>query len=275
MSVTIKIKQLKAVNCIIVIPVYKSTPLWNEDISFTRCIEILSGQTICIITHRDLDISYYSEVLNKAELSYKIKYFDKKYFKSLRGYNQLMLSCDFYKRFSIYEYMLIYQLDAYVFRDELEYWCKQRYDYIGAPWFEGWHDAVADSPIIGVGNGGFSLRRTRSMIRLLKTVKYYEFTERLIEVSKLDKLLKNSVLLSKLIRRIIKIKRNNKNEDLYIYNLSLVFRWFKIAPSSEALRFSFDANPEVLYKLNNNKLPFGCHAWERYNPNFWSQFINN
>jgi hypothetical protein len=47
-----------------------------------------------------------------------------------------MLSIDFYKRFRDYKFILIYQLDAYVFRDELEYWCEQDYDFIGAPLIE-------------------------------------------------------------------------------------------------------------------------------------------
>src|SRR5262249_21397293 len=36
------------------------------------------------------------------------------------------------------------------------------YDYIGAPWFEGWERAPIDAPIIGVGNSGFSLLRLDS-----------------------------------------------------------------------------------------------------------------
>ena len=43
--------------------------------------------------------------------------------------------------------MLIYQLDAFVFQDDLAYWCQQNYDYIGAPWlrdrdFTGLRDKV-------------------------------------------------------------------------------------------------------------------------------------
>ncbi len=30
--------------------------------------------------------------------------------------------------------MLIYQLDAYVFKGEWLFWANQEYDYIGAPW---------------------------------------------------------------------------------------------------------------------------------------------
>jgi hypothetical protein len=27
----------------------------------------------------------------------------------------------------------------------------------------------------------------------------------------------------------------------------------------------------VLYELNGHELPFGCHAWERYDRAFWEE----
>lgn len=44
-----------------------------------------------------------------------------------------MLSAEFYDRFAAYEYVLIYQLDAFVFADRLAEFCQMGYDYIGAP----------------------------------------------------------------------------------------------------------------------------------------------
>ena len=37
--------------------------------------------------------------------------------------------------------MLIYQLDAYVFKDELLNWANKGYDYIGAPWLP-WKNGI-------------------------------------------------------------------------------------------------------------------------------------
>ena len=43
----------------------------------------------------------------------------------------------------------------------------------------------------------------------------------------------------------------------------------------EAIAFSFELSPSYLYKLNGNYLPFGCHAWYKYEyENFWKQHIN-
>jgi len=41
----------------------------------------------------------------------------------------------------------------------------------------------------------------------------------------------------------------------------------------EALKFSFGIVPRYCYELNNNELPFGCHAWENYDKAFWEPFL--
>lgn len=56
------------------------------------------------------------------------------YFKGIAGYNRLMMSPEFYETFAQWEYILIYQTDAWVFSDRLSEWCSKGYDYIGAPW---------------------------------------------------------------------------------------------------------------------------------------------
>ena len=121
---------------VVIIPVYKSLPDRYEEISFRQCIKILSKHPLCIVTFSGLNIDWYRDILQTFKVDFSIEYFDKAYFESLSGYNKLMLSKQLYQRFMAYEYMLIYQLDAYVFRDELEYWCRQGYDYIGAPWLK-------------------------------------------------------------------------------------------------------------------------------------------
>lgn len=43
----------------------------------------------------------------------------------IAGYNQMMLSREFYQLFNDTEYLLICHTDAWIFRDELEDWCKK------------------------------------------------------------------------------------------------------------------------------------------------------
>ena len=51
------------------------------------------------------------------------------------------------------------------------------------------------------------------------------------------------------------------------------FNWFNIPLPLEAMKFSIELEPSYLFLLNNSQLPFGCHAWERYEPNFWRNHI--
>ncbi len=53
-----------------------------------------------------------------------------------------------------------------------------------------------------------------------------------------------------------------------------LFTDFKIAPIESAIKFSFELEPALLYEMNNNSLPFGCHAWPKIDPAFWERFID-
>jgi hypothetical protein len=105
----------------IIIPIYKETLSKYEFLSLKQCCLIFYKYPIIFITHENLDCSIYTDICRKAEVNYEYEFFGKKYFKNTLCYNALLLSFFFYAHFAEYEYMLIYQLDAYVFRDELGY----------------------------------------------------------------------------------------------------------------------------------------------------------
>lgn len=48
---------------------------------------------------------------------------------------------------------------------------------------------------------------------------------------------------------------------------------FRVGTLEESLRFSFEAEPRMMYAKNDEELPFGCHAWEKHDPEFWTSFI--
>ena len=93
-------------------------------------------------------------------------------------------------------------------------------------------------------NGGLSLRRIDSMLSICKGLDF-EFWK-------------------------------NWNEDI-------VFSIFSknIPDKKQALSFSIECYPEKCVKENNNRLPFGCHAWYKcgggntglYNDLFWLKKI--
>src|SRR5690606_23718730 len=117
-----------------------------------------------------LDVSYYVNK-TKALSDVQVERFDDGYFKDLITYSKLLTSPLFYRRFEQYEYLLIYQDDAFIFRDDLGFWCSQGYDYIGAPFFRNYVTDFEKAPYIGVGNGGFSLRKIESMLKILHSWK--------------------------------------------------------------------------------------------------------
>ena len=152
---------------IVLIPVYKQDLTLEEERSFRQCLTIFGKHTIGIFTFKELDTHRYNQIAKEYNICIDYYYFDKHYFSSVKGYNQLMLTIDFYKRFLEYQYILVYQLDAWVFRDELDYWCDQGYDFIGAPVYNylGNGKYAKENPF--VGNGGFSLRKLSYCIKVL------------------------------------------------------------------------------------------------------------
>ena len=262
-------------NCGIIIPIYKTELTKYEIASLKQCCKILRKHALIFVTHKYLNCSIYNNICSDFNIIMKYEYFHKKYFNDISGYNALLLSKCFYKRFIDYSYILIYQLDAYVFKDELEYWCKKGYDYIGAPWLKlnKLEPSVyfQDSP--NVGNGGFSLRKTKIFIEKLNPklcflislfIPYYNNIS--LKYSRNIFTIFLRFLLSfflKLIRFIlIKYRYLDNNEDnIWAY---LLYKDGNIPSPHEASRFSFEEFPDYLYKMNNNELPFGCHSWFTY-----------
>lgn len=263
----------------IVIPIYKEFPNELEMASFRQVLNVLQKYEIFIYTHRMLNLSYYLDEAQMFNKELHIEYFNRDYFASVKGYNRLCMTEDFYKRVSLYEYMLIYQLDAWVFRDELEFWCNQGYDYVGAPWFTNWGAYENGEELWTVGNGGLSLRRNTFFIKMLNykwpitcRVEYRKGFRRMI------KSLLKSVGVHNTVNWWINALVESINEDYLLTNYFNFTNRRNLRPKlpapQVAARFSFEQSPTYLYGLCNNKLPFGCHAFRKYEyDTFWKKYI--
>lgn len=259
---------------VVAIPVFKSTPNESELISYKQCLKILGSYPIVLIVPKGLDISFYKE-LNEDLV---VEEFDAAFFQSTRTYNHLLLSKAFYRRFESYTYMLVYQLDAYVFRDELIQWCDKGYDYIGAPVHNFRLDKFTEPIPLATLNGGFSLRKIRSCLRVLSSFRFiYTFSNiwktntnedgKFIGTMKALKyyFLGNNTLES--------LNKYDRNEDYFWAIISPdKFSWYKVAPVEESLYFAFDNEPGQSFKMTNEQIPFGCHAFEKH-PYFWNKYI--
>lgn len=182
--------------------------------------------------------------------------------------------------------MLIYQLDAWVFKDELEFWCNKGFDYIGAPWFIGYDSTNNKMPLMEYsGNGGFSLRNIKKMYKLLSMdIHLVKTFSEIYKINKKRRVLSNIISMPIFIFRWLFQRERffnvwqlaEINEDVLIVKIAKEFYPnFKIATAKEAIPFAFECKPDLLFKLNGDQLPFGCHAYKKYNWNFWKEYIKN
>lgn len=213
------------------------------------------------------------------------KYFHQKYFGSAEAHSKLLLSRTFYEAFIDYEYILIYHLDALVFSDSLEEWCQKGYDYVAAPWIKHKDAPYAGMPEFEgkIGNGGFSLRRIRSFLQVINSKRYYvdpddywrRFCANKSAFSRIVNLPRKHLVRAPFINNArTEIARRIKVEDMFWANRGPhYYEPFSLAPIDVALKFAFECVPRHCYALNNRELPFGCHAWERYDREFWEPFL--
>lgn len=230
----------------IVIPVYKKTPNATELMSLKQTASIFEGEKIILVCPESLDTTAYLQLIPACETLR----FNDKYFSSIQGYNRLLLSSEFYGKFSAFDYILITQTDVWVFSNQLMYWCEKHYDYIGAPWLEKppLNKKINLLPMgkwmyRKVGNGGFSLRKVSSHLHIASRMQCIAWLF-------------------------------NKNEDFFWSIVApRLFRRFRIPALEEAVFFAFEIAPDQAYELTGHKLPFGVHAWEKHQAEFWKNLI--
>ena len=221
------------------IPVYKSELSELEKIALEQLKKILYNYKIVFIAPYSLKIIY--------EKSFQTICFSDKYFVNRESYSELLLSDFFYKQFTDYEYLLIYQLDAFVFKDELIKFCNMGYDYIGAPVVGN------DWRFFHVGNGGLSLRNIPRSLAMVKRKE--EIKKKMFALTEYDYFA----------------------EDLFFsycgYDKDLDFR----VPSPRlASTFSVEMDyAHGLRDISKRGLPFGCHYWPKMNYDFWKKHIES
>jgi hypothetical protein len=264
-------KEGSSMRVVVLITVHQPsfTPL--EEISLRQCFKVLGHYPIRLVCPEGMDTSAYRAVIPGIEVDHIPAFWQSSY----ANFTKLKIEPFLYRRYEAYEYVLFYELDAFVFRDDLAAWCDKGLDYVGAPWFEGMVAAKENAPVHGVGNGGFSLRKVSAMLR-----------------GRLSKRLWLRLLLSEVRRAPLQALRRAltdlprmalghdttidypRGEDSFwglVVNRHLP--WFKVASFDEARQFSFETLPRRLYQLNGGRLPFGCHAWTRYDIDFFRPHI--
>jgi len=245
----------------VVVPVYRPFLDANESMALQQCCSVLGRYPIVIVAPRSLSLDDYPL---PAPRTADVVRLDDAHFANSAAFSALLLTADFYRLFLAYRYVLIHQLDAFVFEDRLEYWCGRGYSYIGAPWLQDWplrmyRRTLRAGNVVErttkrvmtqlkpqsyrVGNGGFSLRRVRP----------FYWTARIARAVAADW---------------------RRNEDTFwgIWAANFV-PGFRVPPLDEALRFAVETQPRAAMDQLNGALPFGCHAWGRWDDEFWRPHI--
>ena len=239
---------MRTQQAVVVIPIYKENLTPCERVSLVQVRHVLGRWPIIFFAPDSLVFDF-----GDLGRDIKIERFADKFFISRETYSELLLESSFYERFFAYEYMLVYQLDAFVFADRLKKFCESGYDYIGAPW-TGWakiHRFLHITEPVRVGNGGFSLRKIKKMYELV--LHRDEIIARLPWEAK---------------RRIYQA------EDWFFgYCGAKKILGMRVPNVNNALKFSYEHDVSNCFAKMSIELPFGCHDWYRFNFYAWKPFI--
>jgi hypothetical protein len=252
----------------ITIPVHRDQLDKLEELSLARCVEVLGRHHLVFVGPESLDFEPYLSRAGHAD----VVRFPDRYFRSYVGYNELMLSRDFYARFRDFSHILIYQLDAFVFRDTLADWCERGFDYVAAPWLNhsgsGW---------FGVGNGGLCLRSVRGCLAVFDSTQresaadYWQFIRsdtpslrsraRYLPWKLACHLGLGHTSRSYLRRFIARLDPGLTEDFFWGLHAPRFCPEFRVAPIEEAFQFSIEGGLERAWELGyfGGSPPFGCH----------------
>lgn len=254
----------------VAIPVYKPALSAAERVSIDRTVAMLPGRDLFLVGPRHLQ-AWMAALCRRYSPALQFKVFDDRFFASIGGYNDLMREREFYRAFAGFSHLLIAQTDALVLSDQLDRWCQSDVSYVGAPWFVGGSRPEQPLRFLGVGNGGFSLRRVDDFLRVLSTPRRVpnfvkSRTGGRSPVSRWWRRFKHEWWYAYSTGPLVP----TSNEDVFWGVLvPAAFPFFKVPAPEEALAFAFEVEPRTLLEMNHRALPFGCHAWERCDRAFW------
>lgn len=238
--------------CCIIVPLWKYDLYDYELLSLKRILNIYNNSNYNIkydmwfLIPDEFDINTLLNKYNLSVINYRWAQYEQYFFNSSITYNKLLYQENFYKMFEKnYKYMLIYQLDSYIFNEQLlDYFIEKDYDYIGS--YENTIDEYILDYISSITNnydfklntnhyikmnGGISLRKISFCIDLLSNSKDFALT-------------------------IYSSDEHLLEEDYY---LSVYLT--KEVPAIDSIKFGYS---HVCFKtalcVNNYEYPFGCHS---------------
>jgi hypothetical protein len=256
----------------VAVPVYQPQLDADDLTALRHLLHYLSAFDLYLVMPESLELSL---------TGFKPMRFSNRFLESRRGYSSLMLSTDFYRRFSAYEYVLVHQLDCLVVSNRLLDWCAKGYDYVAPVHTIGNHPPM-------VGNGGLSLRKVEGFLGVLTSkvraitpsdywVENWAAKPLRVRLAKLPrKYAKHFVALNGVRREIDQLNRADYGwaEDwFWTLRPEIYMPGFRRAPPNEGMRFAFNEAPRETFELIGRQLPFGCHGWTQFDRSFWEPHL--
>lgn len=236
----------------------------------------LEGYKLEVILPETCNASWYEAFFAEHGINGTIRLVRAEYFGSPAAVNRMGTDPAFYRMYEEFDFVLICHLDAWVFRDQLAYWMDEGYDFIGAPLFLPENDKVHFLQRMAPfgGNGGLSLRRVVSCIRILETFQPGFDLWRIAQAVWF--LMRNRQwrfisILFRLLRELSQDWRStcekyNIYEDVFFTIIApLCGNRISIPSSRTAMKFACEVNYPLFQKeLFRLEPPLGIHGYDKY-----------
>lgn len=236
----------------------------------------LKSYTLEVILPESCSPSWYEAFFAEHGIDGRVRQVRADYFGSPAAVNKMGTDPSFYRMYTEFEYVLVCHLDAWIFRDRLAYWMGKGYDFIGAPLFLPENDKVHFlKRMAPFGcNGGLSLRRVASCIRVLETFqprlspRYVALAIWFLTRNRQWKLIH---ILVRLLRELSTDWRRtcvkyNIYEDVFFTVIApLCGNRISIPSSRTAMTFACEVNYPLLQKeMFRLEPPLGIHGYDKY-----------
>jgi len=252
------------VRSVVVVPWHPHDVCEEERIALKSIRHYAEGAELVVATPKSSSIPPY---LRPS----RIEVFPAFYFETFLANNRLMTSEIFYRRFQDYDQMLLVHADVLLLKP-LDPLLKVRYpwSYAGAPWV-GYRPG-GRLKLECVGNGGFSMRRIPDFLDVLTGSSIPFFPQ---HTTFHKGLALWACLLGCHAARFNRerlshvMNRHEILEDVYWSKVAQALsRRYTVAPIREAMALSYESFPAYVHSQNHGRLPYGVHAWWRFDVDF-------
>ena len=260
----------------VVTPIYKPSLDPDEALALAHNLQSLA-QRPWILIHPPSNRSLIEGIIRQnPTISITSIELEANNFASITSYNKMLLSSFFYRQFEAYTHILIAQLDTLIFANHLSDWLALGYAYLGSPWYLGIDNPKRPLQWLGGGNGGLSLRHIQASLEVLARPRWLYRAIRRYEHQSLPGEWLRAELRA--LRQLLERSNGTSHtprmyEDLFwSFIAPRLSPGFNVAPPEIAIDFAWELNPREHYQ-QFRKLPFGCHAWQRYDRDFWLDIL--